>query len=576
MNITTTSKVLLLFTALILAACQTAVPSVPSPIPTLPSPATSTSTPIPFPTPTRFPTLTPSVTPLPTATLAPVTDFIKGAWFVDWGLGPGEETLDGTQVLKDIIVPLGANWISLTVMCRMNVQDPSGFECDPDDDMSYDNIRRVTQTAHSLGLRVALFAFVLDVAGVPDNWSANLDYGSEQEKWFSFFEGYAGELIPYAKLAEENQIDLLIVGGEQTGTQKQEAHWRAMIDKVRNVYHGPITYEAWCDTSGSVKWWDAVDYIGINFYCFPLSHSNTPSDDEVKRNYLKFLQMVKDQTAGWDRQVIFTEIGYESIHGVAQIVPFGLTPVRLDVEEQGILVKNFFEALKEFGNEDQWLKGMFWYNFTSSPYIGGMGDLNFTPHNKPAEVYLKAFYTGQEPGQLPELPTQVDETRLENSYWLFSDQLENGTIFGPWAGNGKATIVPDPLKNRGNVIRVDISGHWDGLHLDLSPVVDFREYDFLELYLYASKYEPNLEVWSDNFKEMIERPWLYIRSYIDREPLMNDSWHRISIPIDLLFPADRPGKISKTSSVYFIHMWPGEARSFSFFIDDVRLVKAVK
>lgn len=564
-----TSKTLLFIFILILAACQTVVPS---PTPTLPNSAISTLTSIPFPTPTPFPTLTPSATPLPTATLAPVTDFIKGVWFVDWGLGPGEDTLDGTQVLRDIVVPLGANWISLTVMCRTYEKDPSMMECDPEDEMSYKAIQRVTRTAHSLGLRVALFAFVLDVVGVPDNWSANLDYGTDQEKWNVFFDSYTKELIPYATLAEENQIDLLIVGGEQQGTQKQEAHWRTVIGNVRDIYHGPITYEAWCDTASTVNWWDALDYIGINFYCFPLSRSNTPSDDEVKQNYLKFLNMVKDQTAGWNKQVIFTEIGYESINGVAQVVPFGLTPVHLDVEEQGILVKNFFETLKEFGNENQWLKGIFWYNFTSSPYIGGMGDLNFTPHNKPAEVYLKAFYTGQEPGPLPVLPTQVDEKKLDESYWLFNNNMENNTIFGPWAGKGKATIVSDPLKERGDVIQVNVQGHWDGLHLDLTPVVDLRKYDYLELYLYAPKYEPNLEVWFDNSSEETERPWLYIRSFIDNEPLMDKSWHRISIPISLLFPPERPGKISWTSSVYFIHMWPGEARSFSFFIDDVRLV----
>jgi hypothetical protein len=250
--------------------------------------------------------------------------------------------LDGTQALKEIIVPLGANWIALTVWCRMNVQDPSMIECNPDNSLSDAGIINVTQTAHAMGLRVALFAFVLDVEGVPDGWSANLDYGNNQEKWNAYFDTYTGKLLPYATLAEKNQIDLLIIGGEQTGTQKQEAHWRSMIEKVRAIYHGPITYEAWCDKSGSVKWWDAVDYIGINFYCFPLSHSNQPSDEEVRQNYLKFLKLVKEQTAGWNKQVIFTEIGYGATAWADRAIGLASTSGR---EEQAS-DKNFFEALK--------------------------------------------------------------------------------------------------------------------------------------------------------------------------------------------------------------------------------------
>jgi hypothetical protein len=52
----------------------------------------------------------------------------------------------------------------------------------------------------------------------------------------------------------------------------------------------------------------------------------------------------------------------------------------------------------------------------------------------------KAFYTGQEPDNAT-LPTSGYEYGHPVS---FSDKLENMTIFGPWAGNGKANIVSDP------------------------------------------------------------------------------------------------------------------------------------
>lgn len=548
-----------------LSACQ---PQAMSPTPVLTNtPLAPTNTPS-----ATIPAASSTPTPIPTPTLAPESEFIKGVWFVDWGLGPGVDTSDGKQALTDNIIPLGANWISLTVSCQMHAADPSRIVCNADDSLSDEAIVRTVETAHSLGLRVALFSSALDVSGVPDNWSANLDYGSDQQAWSAYFESYAGQLLHYAEVAEENGIDLLIIGGEQTGTQKQEDHWRTMIDQVRKVYHGPITYDAWCQHFDSVNWWDAVDYIGVNFYCHPLAGSQDPTYEEVKNNYLKYIELVKMGTSKWEKQVIFTEIGYESVNGVAQIVPFGLQPVHLDVGEQGILVRAFFDALRDDGNQDQWLKGLFWYNFTSSPLLGGMGDINFTPHNKPAEVYIQAYYKNQEAVSTPSLPGQADENRIKTSYWIFSDKLENQTVFGPWAGNEKPSVIDDPLQERGAVIQVNSQNHWDGIQLAIPETIDLRDYDFLELYLYAPKYEPNLELHFNDSAGQEIRDWVYIRSFIDHEPLLDGQWHRISIPLQMLYPEDHPEKISKISSIYLLHMWPGQPGPITYYIDDVRLI----
>ncbi len=524
-------------------------------------------------------TVTPTISPSPTLTLTslptltPESDFIKGAWFVDWGLGDGVATHDGKIVLSDIIRPLGANWIALAVPCHMDIAVPDVIDCNVDDSMPDTAIVTVTKTAHSLGLRVALFPFVLDVAGVPDNWSNNLNFGSSEHTWSTYFDAYADQLLHYAELSEQNQIDLLIIGGEQAGAQPQEKHWRSLIEQVRGVYHGPISYEAWCQHFDSVHWWDAVDYIGINFYCFPLASSANPKPEEVKKNYLKFLNMVKTGTSHWSKPIIFTEIGYQSTNGVAQIAPFGYPPVLLDTEEQGVLVQSFFDALKEFGNDDHWLKGMFWYNFSSNPLQGGLGDLNFLPHNKPAEAYLRAFYTGQPVTPVPLLRTQIEEDAIAESYWLFDDDLENGTRIGIWAGEGKQTIVADPLGERGNVFSIKNIHDWEGLQLDLAMPANMHEYDYIELYLYAPRYEPNLEIrFDDSVGQYIPRR-LFIRSYIDHEPLLDHHWHRILIPVDLLFPDDRTDIPSQVSAIYFQHFWPGQTGPITFFIDGVRLIK---
>ena len=54
---------------------------------------------------------------------------MKGVWFADWGLGPGVYTEDGTTVLKDIILPLGANWIAIQSECVVDIRKPSTINC---------------------------------------------------------------------------------------------------------------------------------------------------------------------------------------------------------------------------------------------------------------------------------------------------------------------------------------------------------------------------------------------------------------------------------------------------------------
>jgi len=62
--------------------------------------------------------------------------------------------------------------------------------------------------------------------------------------------------------------------------------WRSVISDVRGLYSGPLTYAS--NHSGeetSIKWWDAVDYIGVDAY-YPLTYKNDPTVAELKTAWL--------------------------------------------------------------------------------------------------------------------------------------------------------------------------------------------------------------------------------------------------------------------------------------------------
>jgi hypothetical protein len=52
---------------------------------------------------------------------------------------------------------------------------------------------------------------------------------------------------------------------------------------------------------------------------------------------------------------------------------------------------------------------------------------------------------------------------------------------------------------------------------------------------------------------------------------MDGNWHLVRIPI----PALNPG-METIQSVVFLTSWPGDPRSATYFLDNIRLVKAVK
>jgi hypothetical protein len=96
-----------------------------------------------------------------------------------------------------------------------------------------------------------------------------------------------------------------------------ESHWRAIIDEVRNIYGGDVTYAANFDQYQDVTFWDALDFIGVNAY-FPLrepvrSTEPTGLNEELATGWKRVLGELRSFRVTHqlqDRPFLFTEIGY--------------------------------------------------------------------------------------------------------------------------------------------------------------------------------------------------------------------------------------------------------------------------
>lgn len=100
-----------------------------------------------------------------------------------------------------------------------------------------------------------------------------------------------------------------------------DREWRELIQKVRRVYGGKLTYAANFDQYDQVGFWDALDLIGINAY-FPLRDSFDLPAAEFEAKFLESWRGILFTIDQFRRErglpeipVLFTELGYRTRRG---------------------------------------------------------------------------------------------------------------------------------------------------------------------------------------------------------------------------------------------------------------------
>jgi len=226
-------------------------------------------------------------------------------------------------------------------------------------------------------------------------WPGDINMSSPAD-WDAWFASYSAFVLHYARLAEAGRFDGLCIGTElQHATEPaHEKAWRRLIRQVRQVYHGPLTYAAnWSGEYQQVRFWDALDYVGIQAY-FPLSAAANPPLDTLERGWLPHLRTL----AAWQKKVkkpiVFTEIGYKTTPDAAARPWEWPTRQASSAPPDEATQARCYEAMFRACWGQSWLKGLFiwkWY-----PGLAADGPArhhaDFTPQHKPAEAVLTRWY----------------------------------------------------------------------------------------------------------------------------------------------------------------------------------------
>ncbi|NOU31705.1 MAG: hypothetical protein HOO96_27705 [Polyangiaceae bacterium] len=204
---------------------------------------------------------------------------------------------------------MGARWIALTPFGR--VGSLAGYGVDPSFEAPFEeNKKAVAQAirqAHAQGLSVMLVPHLWVESG---EWRALIDPGSDAG-WRRWSESYGAFLKGWAKVAAENQVDLLSVGVELRSwvTSTRAPSFSALVHDVRAIYKGPLTYSAnWDDVDDTVILGD-VDVIGINAF-YPLAEKEGADLRTLREGGERVRSRVQKLASNWQKPVLFTEIGY--------------------------------------------------------------------------------------------------------------------------------------------------------------------------------------------------------------------------------------------------------------------------
>ena len=254
-------------------------------------------------------------------------------------------------------------------------------------------VKKTTEIAEEFGIHTLLKPHIW-LRNRDGKWRSEIEMDNEED-WQTWFDNYRKFILHYAKLAEELDIPAFCIGTELRATvREREKNWRKIISDIRKVYHGKLTYAAnWYKEFEEVKFWDDLDFIGIQGY-FPLSKKKYPTVEMLKKGWSSHKKKILKIAQKFNKTIVFTEIGYKSTPD-SSIEPWTWLNRRtrsngeVDLQSQADCYEAFFQT---FWHED-WFEGVyFWKWFPKHDRVGGEGNRDFTPQNKPAEKVLANWF----------------------------------------------------------------------------------------------------------------------------------------------------------------------------------------
>lgn len=167
----------------------------------------------------------------------------------------------------------------------------------------------------------------------------------DEESWMLWENTYLDYISHFAKIADSTHAELFCIGTELGNIISQRPlFWNRLIDTVKKLYRGQITYAANWDDYDKVPFWKQLNFVGIDAY-FPLVNQPTPSIESVSHAWEKYLPGLEKISDKNERPVLFTEYGYRNADACTA-EPWKEDEVLLTILRRQMHTKDFMKALQ--------------------------------------------------------------------------------------------------------------------------------------------------------------------------------------------------------------------------------------
>lgn len=275
----------------------------------------------------------------------------------------------------------GSNWTAIAFAALQATAFSTEIPFREAPTVTDEEVRWAIHKAHSLGMKVCLKPIVNCADGT---WRAHINFFDHdvpcEPKWSDWFTSYRAYLLHFAHIAEESGCEMLCIGCEMVQTDRREAEWRALIADVRQVYHGPLTYN--CDKyqEDHLTWWDALDVISSSGY-YPIG------------DWGRQLDRIESVVWKFGKPFLFMEAGCPSRTGSANVPN--------DWTRQGVVNEaeqaEYYRIMLEKCGEREWVRGLMLWDWPTQLYERNQAATNdgYCIYGKEAETVVAEFYTAK-------------------------------------------------------------------------------------------------------------------------------------------------------------------------------------
>lgn len=282
-----------------------------------------------------------------------------------------------------------ASWVSFQPY-GVITEDSAGVDFDIDtlwECTSFEGLKSNISISKKLGYAVFVKPHVIVGYKKSGAWVGDLKLGRESN-WDKLKSTYRDYLVRLAQLSDSLDVDLLSLGTEIKELPSEDSlYWQELIDTVRTVYSGKITYCANFDAYESYPFWSQMDYIGIDAY-FSITNQKNADLNDCREAWIPIANRIKRISEEFDKKVLFTEFGYMSVDHCAH-QPFEQQSGNVNLVAQA----NAYRAVFDIFWRQPWFAGGFsWRWYFENDEVERYDNPYYTPQNKPAGNLVAKYY----------------------------------------------------------------------------------------------------------------------------------------------------------------------------------------